>query len=145
MGRLSREKGKAAERRVARAYRQAVGAGQRGLQARGPESADVGALCFWNEVKDRKAVACRAAWEQARDEAPADMTPVAVTHLPQREWLVTLGLEDWLAVLQGMRETAEAVQAARQFVYRARFARGHEQDRADAEAWWQKWGGEQSA
>lgn len=152
MGKLSRDKGKRGERHVARAYRDAVGEGTRGLQSRGPESADVNALCFWHEVKDRKSVACRAAWEQARDEAPEDKIPIAITHVPRREWLATLKFEDWLAVLEGMKQTAEtatqaleALAGARAFVYRARYTKGHEQDKVDAEAWWAKWGGDPDA
>lgn len=131
----STNKGKKAERHVARAFRSAGIAAKRTIQNRGPETADVPALCFWNEVKDRKSVSCRAAWKQARDEADEDHTPVAITHQPREEWLVTLSLDDWLAVLQGMQNNMEALQSARAHVYRQLHHGRHAQDRIDAQEW----------
>ncbi len=136
----SREKGKAAERRVARAFRDAGLEAQRNIQSRGPEEPDVSSLCFWNEVKDRKSVSCRATWEQTSCETPDDLIPVAITHMPRREWLVTLRLDDWLAILSGMKQNTEAVNEARAHVWRQAHSGKHEQDKRDAYEWWQKWG-----
>lgn len=136
----SRTKGKVAERKVATAYREAGFEARRSIQSRGAAESDVVALCFWNEVKDRKTVSCRTTWEQARDDAKNDTIPLAITHEPRSEWLVTLQLEDWLAILTGMQMNAEALREAQAHVFRQAHHGRHEQDRWDAYVWWQKWG-----
>jgi len=143
MGANSTNKGKKAERKVAAAFRDAGIDAHRNIQTRGPEESDVPALCFWNEVKDRKAVSCRAAWKQARAESGDDHIPVAITHQPREEWLVTLGLDDWLAILQGMQNNMEALRQARAHVYRQLHGR-HAQDRIDAKEWLDRYGKESS-
>jgi len=139
-GRGSVNKGKKAERAVARAFRGAGFDAQRNIQTRGPDAPDVISSCFWNEVKDRKSVSCRSAWEQAQREAPDSLIPVAITHMPRRDWLVTIRLEDWLAILSGMQQNVVALDSARAHVWRQGHVGTHTQDRWDAYVWWQTWG-----
>jgi hypothetical protein len=140
MGKRSTRKGKDAERTIARAFRDAGIDAHRNIQTRGPDDSDVPALCFWNEVKDRKLVSCRTTWLNASDESPDDKIPVAITHQPREPWLVTVSLEDWLAILAGMQLNAEALEKARRHVDRQRLHGKHEQDRQDAKEWMAAYG-----
>ncbi len=103
--------------------------------------------CFHYEVSESASVSCQGTWKKARAataRADADSIPAAITREPNDPWLVTLRLEDFLAILSGMQMNAEALREAQSHVFRQGHYGRHEQDRWDAYQWWQKWGSARS-
>lgn len=99
--------------------------------------------CFHYEVSERAHVSCQGTWKKARAaiaRVDASSIPAAITHEPNDPWLVTLRLEDFLAILSGMRSNMDALRLARAHVYRQRFYGSHDQDKTDAEEWWRLYG-----
>ncbi len=104
MGRLSRQKGAANERRLAKLFQEAMPdcGVRRGLQYQnrfGSEKVpDVDAPVFWIEAKCGKRPNPRAALKQAREDASKGKVPIAVIRddgKPKEEF-VCIGLDDFL-------------------------------------------------
>lgn len=110
MSKLSRTKGAAWEREVAKLFNEAMpGAdAKRGLsQARnGAEVADVDIPWFWVEAKHRRAVTAQGALRQALEASKGSgKVPVAVLKLHRQEPFVALYLPDFLALVNKLWTT----------------------------------------
>jgi hypothetical protein len=107
MGRSQREKGKRGEREIASRIRAVLpehaGAIRRGWQSRsGSDDPDVVLpdwLPMWIESKLGAAPRIEAALRQAIDAAPQGMMPVAITRRDRCDAIVTMRIDDWLAML----------------------------------------------
>jgi len=101
-GARSRRKGAHFERKMVRAFRDALGdvSVRRGFQARsGTEAPDVDVPGWWPECKHHRRVNVVAALAQAAVAAPPGRTPVAICKHDREPPLVALHLADLLALL----------------------------------------------
>ncbi len=112
-GRGARAKGASFERHVANVLKTIWPGARRGLgQARqGREVPDVDGTPFWVELKHKKArPQIQAAWQQALDDSTADAAarsaglpgrrPIAITRQNNGPILVTMAIEDWVALFE---------------------------------------------
>lgn len=104
MGKRSRDKGAAFERAIAITLRSVWDAAKRGIgQARaGGEVADVEGTPYWIECKHRRRVSVQGAFVQAT-EATDGRPPVVISRENRGPLLVTMGLSDWLDLVERNR------------------------------------------
>lgn len=103
MGKLSREKGKRWEQKVARLIREAMpgAAVRRGLQSRdGTAVPDIDCPIFRPECKVGKKPPIIRALEQAEKHCPPGYWPVAVVKTDNEKPTITLRLEDFLELVK---------------------------------------------
>ena len=103
MGKAQREKGKRAERATAKEIAERFGVdAHRGWQARdGADAPDVvGLPGWWIEVKSGKALAPKAALEQADAARKPDDVPVAVLRYDRQRPMAIMYWEDLLFLMQ---------------------------------------------
>lgn len=107
-GRSAVRKGKAFERAVASAIREALPGcdAHRGQQSRdGADAPDVTGLDgFWVETKHRKAISAEAALRQAQEAARGRAVPVAVLKRHGGKPYVAIALDDFLDLVARLRE-----------------------------------------
>ena len=103
MGKLSNDKGKVFERRIARMFREQLGIDvKRGWQSRkGMDAPDVCVPGLWIECKHGKQTRPKAALAQAMSDAKAGYLPVAITRNDGAPILVTMLFSDWLDLCGG--------------------------------------------
>ena len=113
----SQQKGKRAEREVAKLINQYLGTNVRrtpqsgGLSIKGdiidinPDSA---AFDYHFEVKDQKKFMIPKCWEQIYDDCPLGKTPVNVFKM-NAQFYATLQFRDWLSLLAELQELKEKV------------------------------------
>ncbi len=115
MGKLSRQKGAANERRLAKKFADAMPGHnvRRGLQYQnrfgGEKVPDVECPIFWVEAKVGKRPNPRAAMKQAREDAIKGKIPIAVIRddgAPNDEF-VCIGLTDFLDIIEEWFERGE--------------------------------------
>ena len=111
MGRLSRNKGKRGELELVSLLRDRYGVPARRtspLQAGDPRAAgDVWIHDqLWLETKRGKQPRIRAALAQAEADC-GERVPVAITRADRDQWIVTMGLDDWIDLYLAWRETDE--------------------------------------
>lgn len=103
-GAKSRRKGAVGERELARILRDRLGVRvtrTAGLQAgRLAAAPDLAMLGWWIEVKRQKRPNIRAALRQAEAACDDGRTPVAITRADGDQWVVTMSLEDWAAMVR---------------------------------------------
>ena len=111
----SQQKGKRAEREVAKLINQYLGTNVRrtpqsgGLSIKGdiidinPDSA---AFDYHFEVKDQKKLMIPKWWEQIYDDCPLGKTPVNVFKM-NAQFYATLQFRDWLSLLSELQELKE--------------------------------------
>lgn len=104
MGKMSRNKGKAGERELARILREHGYDARRGVQYHGgADSPDVVGLAGVHiEVKRVEALRLWDALEQSRADAGGDM-PVVMHRKNGQPWVVIQPLEDWLKLYGGKK------------------------------------------
>ena len=99
MGKASREKGKRGERELAAELREYGYDARRGQQYSGKGGDDVvGLPGIHIECKRVERLDLYAAMEQATNDAKDDERPVVFHRKNNKEWLVTLGLEDFIRI-----------------------------------------------
>ena len=105
-GATSRRKGARFERELVHLFRAAMPGAEvrRGLQCRGEEVADVECPVFWVEAKRGKKPNIRAALRQAMEAAPKGRMPITVVRDDRAEAMVTLLLDDFLALVSAWWE-----------------------------------------
>ena len=108
-GATSRRKGARFERAMVHRFREAMPGAEvkRGLQCRGEEVADVECPVFWVEAKRGKKPNIRAALRQAAQAAPKGRTPITVVRDDRAEAMVTLLLDDFLALVSAWWERGQ--------------------------------------
>ena len=102
-GARSRRKGAQWERELVRRFRAVMPDAEvkRGFQVRsGAEAADVECPVFWVEAKRGKRPNLRAALRQAQAAAAEGRVPIAVVRDDRAEATVTLGLDDFLELVE---------------------------------------------
>ncbi len=102
MGRMSKEKGKLGEREVVDLIKDHGYEARRGQQHRGgPGSPDVihSIPNLHIEVKRREKFDLYGAMQQAQDDAPDGEVPVVFHRRSKCEWVVVIGAEDFLNML----------------------------------------------
>lgn len=105
MSLMQKRKGQRYERAVAKVLGAIWPTAERGIgQARrAGQCADVEGTPFWVEVKDRIKVNVHAAYRQAA-EATDGRPPLVISKVIRGHTLVTVGLSDWLELVEGLRE-----------------------------------------
>lgn len=112
MSRLSRTKGKAFERLIARDLRELYPHARRGLQSRdGADASDVIDVPFWLECKHRQCINVGAAIRQALKDARAAQSPhpvLVVTRANRGEVVASMPWAAFLGLLQSLEDVTSA-------------------------------------
>ena len=107
----SREKGKRAEREIAKILKEEYGFdnARRGVQYSGLEGEDVVGLPMLHlEIKAVERLNLRDAMAQSERDAKEDQIPVVMHKKNRKPWLVTLNLEDFMMMYrQWIKEWTE--------------------------------------
>lgn len=100
MGKMSREKGKAGEREVAKLFQHYGIEAKRGCQFRGgPDSPDVmGVPGLHIEVKRTERLNLYDAMEQCWNDAEGYDVPVVIHRRNGKPWIVAMGFDDFMRI-----------------------------------------------